>query len=280
MDRVVAARRAFAEELRFVEHIGSAAVINAFATVPRERFLGPTPWYVLRFGAEDYWRLPDDDPVHAYHNVLFAIDRERGLNNGQPEFWARLLDSAAIRPGDTVFHIGAGTGYYTAILAELTGPDGRVIAAEIDPGLAKRAAVNLADRPNVQIVTGDGAVHEPGAVDALVVNAGVTHPKDTWLAALKPGGRMLVPMTTDRGDGTVFRIERLGSECRFAAKAVSGVHIYPCAGARKPEEERMLVRSLGDGGQKFVRSLRCDRHGKGETCWFHGDRFCLSAELP
>jgi protein-L-isoaspartate(D-aspartate) O-methyltransferase len=40
------ARRWYAEELRFSAHVGSRAVIDAFATVPRERFLGPGPWNI------------------------------------------------------------------------------------------------------------------------------------------------------------------------------------------------------------------------------------------
>jgi protein-L-isoaspartate(D-aspartate) O-methyltransferase len=269
------ARQAFAEELRYVAHVRSDRVIAAFATVPRERFLGPPPWQVYDF-TDGYWQVPTDDPAAACHNVLFAIDTARELNNGHPEFWARLLDKLDIRQGDKVFHVGTGLGYYTAILAELAGPDGAVVAAEIDPALAKQADQNLAPRNNVQVIAADGAQFDPGPVDVIVVNAGATHPMPAWLATLLPGGRMLLPLTAENGAGTVFRIERLAEPEKFAATAVSGVRIYPCASARAAPAARLLARALADGGQRFVRSLRLDPHPREATCWLHGDGHCLS----
>lgn len=272
---IKAARLAFAEELRYVAHVRSDRVIEAFATVPRELFVGERPWRVYDF-ADGYWEAPGDDPRSAYHNVLFAIDAARDLNNGQPEFWARLLDRLEIRARDRIYHIGAGTGYYTAIMAELAGHDGAVIAAEIDHSLAERARSNLASRANVQIIAADGASFEPGPVDVIVINAGATHPTPMWLAALAPGGRMLLPLTTDGWNGAVFRIERLAEQDRYGATAVSGVSIYPCAGARSIKAERLLARALAQGGQRFVRSLRLDAHAHDSTCWLHGEGYCLS----
>lgn len=269
------ARTAFANELRYAAHVQSDRVIAAFATVPREKFLGPPPWQVFDH-TDGYWQVPTDDPTAACHNVLFAIDAARELNNGHPEFWARLLDKLDIRAGDKVFHVGAGLGYYTAILAELAGADGAVIAAEIDPALAERARANLASRDNIQVVAADGALFDPGPVDVIVVNAGATHPLPAWLAALLPGGRMLLPLTAEGGLGTVFRIERLATPNVFAAAAISGVRIYPCSGARSAPAARLLARALADGGQQFVRSLRLDPHARESTCWLHGDGHCLS----
>jgi protein-L-isoaspartate(D-aspartate) O-methyltransferase len=272
------ARHAYAEELRTVAHVRSDRVIAAFASVPRERFLGAPPWQVFDL-AEGYWEVPGTDPTMAYHNVLFAIDAARELNNGHPEFWARLLDKLGIRAGDKVFHVGAGLGYYTAIMAELAGADGGVVAGEIDPELAAQASANLASRSNVQVIATDGALFDPGPVDVIVVNAGATHPMPGWLAALLPGGRMLLPLTAEGGLGTVFRIERLATPNAFAATAVSGVGIYPCSGARSRPAARKLARALADGGQRFVRSLRLDPHVREATCWLHGDGHCLST-LP
>jgi protein-L-isoaspartate(D-aspartate) O-methyltransferase len=269
------ARHAYAEELRTVAHVRSDRVIAAFASVPRERFLGAPPWQVLDL-TEGYWEVPGDDPTTAYHNVLFAIDAARELNNGHPEFWARLLDKLDIRAGDKVFHVGAGLGYYTAIMAELAGTDGAVVAVEIDPAPAGQASANLASRKNVQVIAADGALFDPGPVDVIMVNAGATHPMPAWLAALLPGGRMLLPLTAEGGLGTVFRIERQATPSAFAAAAVSGVRIYPCSGARSASAARLLARALADGGQRFVRSLRLDAHAREATCWLHGDGYCLS----
>ena len=126
-------RRHFAEELRVVSHIGCERVVEAFAAVPRERFAGPGPWRLLHDG-DGYWSTPDANPRWLYHNVLVALDEKRRLNIGGPSLWAFHFDRIGVRQGDRVLQIGAGSGYYTAILAELAGPRGRIDALEIDEG--------------------------------------------------------------------------------------------------------------------------------------------------
>ena len=272
---IKAARLAFAEELRYVAHVLSNRVIEAFASVARENFLGERPWRIFDF-TDGYWEAPGDDPRSAYHNVLFAIDSARNLNNGQPQFWARLLDKLEIRAGDKVYHIGAGAGYYTAIMAALAEPGGAVVAAEIDPTLAERARANLASQGNVAVMAVDGASYDCGLVDVIVVNAGATHPLPLWLDALKPGGRMLLPLTSDRWHGAVFRIERAGDTDCYGVSVISSVAIYPCSGARTIEAERLLAQAFGKGGQHFVRSLRRDAHAPDADCWLHGEGYCFS----
>ncbi|MER9220792.1 hypothetical protein NKI48_17960 [Mesorhizobium sp. M0644] len=70
------------------------------------------------------------------HDVLVSLDEKRGLHSGLPLLWALVFDYVNIAPGQTVLQVGAGVGYFTAILAELTGSQGRVIAYEIDEELA------------------------------------------------------------------------------------------------------------------------------------------------
>ena len=131
-------------------------------------------------------------------------------------------------------HVGAGVGYYTAILAELVGAAGTVTAIEFDAELAARATANFARAPHVRAVHGDGTrvVFEPA--DVIYVNAGATRPADAWLEQLKEGGRLILPLTADGfpnrdvRHGAIFRIERRGSE--FFARRISGVAIFPCEG--------------------------------------------------
>jgi protein-L-isoaspartate(D-aspartate) O-methyltransferase len=155
------ARRWFAEELRYVLHIRSSAVVEAFASVPREHFAGPGPWRILSpRRSEDYWSTEDADPSRLYHDVLVAIDETRRLNNGQPSLWAQLFDVLDLAKGDFLIHVGAG--YYSAILAEIVGRKGRVTAIEIDPSLAAEAQRNLAhDWPQVAVVAADGFAYRP-----------------------------------------------------------------------------------------------------------------------
>lgn len=279
MDDVAAARRRYAEDLRYVGPAASDAVIEAFAMVPRELFLGPGPWRIVGPGRRD-WVTADANPQHVYHNVLIAIDTERGLNNGQPSLWAFLYDLLNIRRGDRVLHVGCGTGYYSAILAELTGPGGQVTAVEHDPALADRARASLADWPQATVVTGDGYRFGPGPVDVIVVNAGITAPSPAWLDSLTPGGRMTVPLTTDDGLGGFVNVT--GVTGGFAARFVSPTGIFPCIGGREPEAERRLRDAFQrqPGGWRAIRSLRRDAHDPAESCWLHGAGFCLSVDDP
>src|SRR5262245_10639438 len=70
---VRAARQRYAEGLRFAANIRSRAVIGAFATVPRERFVGAGPWRIKSLmRLDEYWTTEDADPRHVYHDVLIA----------------------------------------------------------------------------------------------------------------------------------------------------------------------------------------------------------------
>src|SRR6478609_10216291 len=109
------ARRAYAEKLRFTARLRSAAVVAAFATVPRECFVGAGPWRVYSPMGFRKYRTTDADPRALYQDVLVALDETRQINNGQPSLWAALFDNLDIAAGETVLHLGCGTGYYTAI---------------------------------------------------------------------------------------------------------------------------------------------------------------------
>src|SRR5277367_352222 len=110
---IAAARQSYAEELRFTANVRSRAVIAAFAAVPRERFVGSELWRVKSpLNIAEYWTTDDADPRAVYHDVLIALDEERGINNGQPSLWAFLFDRLGIAAGEHVLHLGCGTGYY------------------------------------------------------------------------------------------------------------------------------------------------------------------------
>jgi protein-L-isoaspartate(D-aspartate) O-methyltransferase len=274
-------RRFFSEEVCLAANIRSAALVDAFARVPRERFLGSGPWRIATsdVGMGAAYRMTDDaEPRHLYHNVSVALDATRDLINGQPGTLARWMDELDIHPGDRIYHLGAGVGYYTAILAEIVGADGRVIASEVDPDLAARARENLAGYANVQVHAGDGAAFDPGECDAILINAGVTHPLPAWLDRLREGGRMVLPLTVAMGatlgKGVLAKVKR--ERTGFSAAIVTFAVIYSCAGARDPQREPMLGKAMATGALLKMKSVRRDAHEPTETCILHGSDLCLS----
>ena len=280
------ARRFYAEEIRAVAHLSSEPLVAAYARVPREAFLSPGPWRIARpFDVDTPYRTtPDANPLHVHHDVVVAIDPERMLNNGQPTALARWIESVDPRPGDAVLHVGCGTGYYTAILAETVGARGRVAAYEIDAELAARASANLAPWPHVTVAAGDGGAID-GTFHVIFVNAGATHPRAEWLRALAPGGRMFIPLTVHmpqfpHGVGLAMRIERPADAAadRWSVRVVTQVGIYDCAGARDPEVEQQLPALLGPmtaGGKAFT--LVTSPHDRGAGCLVHAAASCLQA---
>jgi protein-L-isoaspartate(D-aspartate) O-methyltransferase len=285
MDRLSNIRRQYAEEICAAANLRSEALVDAFATVPRERFLGPGPWQILsterslrrrltRSPSAGYQTTPDSDPKHLYQNVLVAIDPSRHLNNGLPSGIAFWLDALDLHPGDHALHVGCGPGYYTAIMAEVVGPAGHITGVEIDADLALRARQNLAYLGNVEVLHGDASEGPDAPFDAIFINAGVSHPRDVWLDSLKPGGRLILPLTTDEGKGGMLKVER--GERGYAARFISTVSVFPCVGSRDAELSRRLRCALAGGLSKSVKSLRRGGHKADGTCWLHGEGFCLS----
>ena len=127
------------------------------------------------------YRTPDNAPQWLCHNVLISLDARKGINNGSPALWADLFDQLDLKLGERVLQVGAGTGYYTAILAALVGRRGRVHAIEFDKRLAVRARTNLTVWPQVNVVCGDASTSDAGEVDVVVAHAGGTHPAALWL---------------------------------------------------------------------------------------------------
>lgn len=275
-------RRFFAEEIRLAGHIQSPALVEAFARVPRESFLGPGPWKIasadIGMGGVIYTETVDADPRHVYHNVPIALDIARDLNNGQPGSLAHWIDALGLKSGDRLFHLGCGVGYFTAIMAEVVGKKGHVVASEVDSDLADRAGHNLTGYSNVEVHAGDGAALDPGECDAILINAGVTHPHPLWLDRLRMGGRMILPLTVPMGPtlgkGVMARIAREPEG--FSAKVVTFVAIYSCASVRDPQVEPLLGKAMVGGSLMKIRSLRRDAHDPDQTCAVHGRDVCLS----
>jgi protein-L-isoaspartate(D-aspartate) O-methyltransferase len=259
-------------------------LIEAFAAVPREDFLGRTgPWLIKNWQSTNAWFWTvSADLRNLYHDVAVALDGTGERSNGMPSQYAFFLSHLGVREGEAVLHIGAGAGYYSAILATLAGPSGKVLAVEKDAALALRAAEALKPWPQATLLAADGSRLDlaPDSLDAILVSAGATHPLKAWLTALRVGGRLMFPMTgTDELGGRMLLITRL-SEGTFAARFLCRVRFFLFEGARCPDIEARLDDAFGRDHWETVESLRCDDHPENGACWLHGDQFCLSRLAP
>lgn len=254
-------------------HLDDPRIEQAFCSVKREPFAGPGPWWT-GFGGHPYVQTPDDDPAFLYQNLLLALDRERGINIGMPGLHAHLLGSCNIKPGESVLQVGAGSGYYTAILAHLVGLEGRVYAYEIDEALAERARENLEDRHQVEVRMQSGVAPDLPQVDLIYVCAGAAQPSRMWLDALRPGGRLLFPLAPNWVFGGMLLVTRPDQGSTWPARFVSRVKFIGCVGLQDEEAGRRLTEAFSKNWDR-VRSLRLDGSPDG-SCWFAGDGWWLS----
>nr|HMQ58206.1 SAM-dependent methyltransferase [Rhizobiaceae bacterium] len=199
-------------------------ISDAFAAVKREAFLPPAPWLV--FSAGD--RKRTSDPADLYTDSLVALATGRGINNGEPALHARWLAAVNPQPGEHVTHVGAGGGYYTALLAHLVAPGGRVTAYEIEADIAEMARANLAEMPDVSVTCGDATAEGVPPADIVYVNAGLGAPPVRWLESLKPGGRMIFPWRPSAEIGVAVLVRRAGNG--FAASVLMPSWFIPYAG--------------------------------------------------
>jgi len=272
-DSISTFRRFYAHYVVARAGVRNDRVREAFATVQREQFAGPGPWQIAVPGG--YICTESDDPRLLYQDILLGLAPERGINNGEPSLHAKCVEEAAPRDGDVVVHAGAGTGYYTAILAHMVGTRGRVYAYEIDRDIAGRARTNLRHLPHVTVHAGTAVTTLPKA-DVVYVNAGATHPPDEWLDALAVGGRMVLPLVPDDQLGCMILITRVVDSAReYAARIFSPAGFIPCLDARDERSSIALKAALSAGGGNRVRSLRRETEPD-ETAWCIGNGWWLS----
>ena len=150
-------------------------ILDAFRAVPREQFVGE---------AQRQWAY-DDHPLPI----------EAGQTISQPYIVALMIQAAAIRPGDKVLEVGAGSGYAAAVISRIAG---RVIGIERQHDLVEVARERLKrlGYHNVEIVEGDGTKGCPdhAPFDAILAAASGSHVPKALIAQLAPNGRLVMPI--------------------------------------------------------------------------------------
>jgi protein-L-isoaspartate(D-aspartate) O-methyltransferase len=275
-------RQFFAEEVAAIANLKTPQLVEALALLPREKFLRPGPWLVR--GEADFGgarTTADSETRHVYHNYSIAIDAARQLFNGAPGIVAASIDALTLARGNRVLHVGAGLGYYSGLMAHVVGEPGRVVAVEVDADLASEACTNLAALRWVDVRLGDATVLSGGeSFDAILVSAGVTHPQRTWLDALAPGGRMILPLTaTMPGMGPLSKgftvlFTKTDREV-FSARVLTMTAIYSGIGLRDDGLNTQLGHAMIRTPFPRISSLRIDTHSPSASCWLHSEGFCL-----
>lgn len=142
------------------------------------------------------------------------LDIGYGQTNSQPRTVRDMLVLLDVQPGHRVLDVGTGSGWSTALLAHLTGPEGTVIGTEIVPELRSWGAGNLAaaDLPWARIEAArPESLGWPSEApyDRILVSANATHVPTDLVEQLGPAGRMVIPVgsqmlrLTRREDGSV-----------------------------------------------------------------------------
>jgi protein-L-isoaspartate(D-aspartate) O-methyltransferase len=202
------------ERARLIEHLSreikDRRVLGVMARIPRERF------------------VPEESRHLAYEDIPLPIGLEQTIS--QPFIIALMTQALELTGTEKVLEIGTGSGYQTAILAELAR---QVVTVERLPKLADtaRKVLDSLDYGNIEIqLSGDTlGWPEEAPYEAILVTAGAPKVPPELIAQLAIGGRMVIPVGSRYLQELVKitrqkrknRIENLGG-CRFVSLVGKG----------------------------------------------------------
>jgi protein-L-isoaspartate(D-aspartate) O-methyltransferase len=176
--------RTLIDRLKHAEYITSAPVEAAFRAIPRHLF------------------LPGIAPEQAYRDEAIPtkyLDDQAISSSSQPAIMAIMLEQLGLETGQRILEIGAGTGYNAALMAQIVGPAGQVVTIDIDEDIVEAARAHLAAAglERVQVVCGDGGYGwaEGAPYDRIILTVGAWDIAPAWQEQLKPGGRIVLPLS-------------------------------------------------------------------------------------
>ncbi|PZG18012.1 methyltransferase, FxLD system [Nonomuraea aridisoli] len=216
-------RHKLVDELVAAGYITSAEVAAAFRAVPRHAFVLPgTPL----------------DVAYNADNSVVTKTTEHGVavsSVSAPFIQALMIEQAEIGPGMSVLEIGSG-GYNAALLAEVVGPEGRVVSMDIDPEVTDRAstlldATGYSNRVSVVWADAEHGAPDFGTFDAVIVTVGAWDIAPAWREQLAAKGRLVVPLRMNGVTRSIgFRrdndhlVSTSAKVCGFVAMQGDGEH--------------------------------------------------------
>jgi protein-L-isoaspartate(D-aspartate) O-methyltransferase len=184
-------------------------LLAAMSKVPRHEFVSQQNWH----------------EAYADHPIPIAEKQ----TTSQPYMIAAMVQAAEIKPGDRVLEIGAGSGYQTAVLAELAS---QVFAVERYASLTETAQKTLErlGYRNAKIVTGDGSLGLPEAApfDAIIVSAAAPSIPQALVDQLAVGGRLLIPI--GEADQQVLQLVQRSADGGTSVRTLEGCRFVPLIG--------------------------------------------------
>ncbi len=184
-------------------------LLAAMSKVPRHEFVSQQNW----------------NEAYADHPIPIAEKQ----TTSQPYMIAAMVQAAQIKPEDRVLEIGAGSGYQTALLAELAS---QVFAVERYASLAETAQKTLErlGYRNAKIVTGDGSLGlaEAAPFDAIIVSAAAPRIPQALMDQLAVGGRLLIPV--GEAEQQVLQLVQRDADGGTTVRTLEGCRFVPLIG--------------------------------------------------